>query len=191
MISSLADIAVRYAAPLRRSLTIRAWSCLSMACVMAMSGCGYHMGAPFNAEIRSIYVPTFTSNVARRGLEFQLTEAVQTQIKNRTHFRLVKEPMADTKLTGRIVRADKNLLGQTQFSDPRELQLNLAVEIKWEDLRSGQILAEQRVPIATDIVKQVSQGEFAPEVGQSLVTAEQKAIDQLARDIVDKMELPW
>lgn len=191
MMSSLTDIALRYAGPLRHSLTIRAWSCLAVACVVAMSGCGYHMGAPFNAEIRSIYVPTFTSNVARRGLEFQLTEAVQTQIKNRTHFRLVKEPMADTKLTGRIVRADKNLLGQTQFSDPRELQLNLAVEIKWEDLRSGQILAEQRVPIATDIVKQVSQGEFAPEVGQSLVTAEQKAIDQLARDIVDKMELPW
>ena len=116
---------------------------------------------------------------------------MQSQIKSRTHFRLVKEPMADTKLTGKLVRADKNLLGQTQFSDPRELQFNLAVEIKWEDLRTGQVLAQQRVPIAPDVVQQISQGEFAPEVGQSLVTAEQKAIDQLARDIVDKMEMPW
>jgi hypothetical protein len=171
--------------------TRTAWIALILSSLVLATGCGYRAGAPFNPEIRSIYVPTFGSTVNRRGLEFQLTEAVQSQIKSRTHFRLVKEPMADTKLTGKLVRADKNLLGQTQFSDPRELQFNLAVEIKWEDLRTGQVLAQQRVPIAPDVVQQISQGEFAPEVGQSLVTAEQKAIDQLARDIVDKMEMPW
>lgn len=157
------------------------------------AGCGYHLGSPFNPEIRTIYVPTFHTGgiVTRRGLEYQLTEAVQTQIKNRTHFRLVKEPQADTRLTGKLVRADKGVLGQTQLSDPRELQFNMAVEIVWEDLHTGDVLRQQRIPIAPDVVRQLAQGEFAPEVGQSLAYAEQRAIDQLARDIVDKMELPW
>jgi hypothetical protein len=159
--------------------------------IIGNGGCGYHMGAPFSPEIRSIHVPTFSSTVNRRGLEFQLTEAVQTQIKNRTHFKLVHEPQADTRLIGKLVRADKNVLGGTQFSDVREAQMNFVVEIKWEDLRTGAVLSEQRIPLAPDIVRQVATGEFAPEVGQSLATAEQRAIDQLARDIVDKMEVPW
>lgn len=157
---------------------------------MAIGGCGYHMGAPFSQEVRSIYVPTFSSTVNRRGLEFQLTEAVQTQIKNRTHFKLVHEAQADTRLIGKLVRADKNVLGQTQNSDARELQINFVVEIKWEDLRTGRVLSSERIPLAPDIVRQLSTGEFAPEIGQSLATAEQRAIDQLARDIVDKMEEP-
>lgn len=168
---------------------------LSMALItlfaMAIGGCGYHMGAPFSPEIRSIYVPTFSSTVNRRGLEFQLTEAVQTQIKNRTHFRLVHEPQADTRLIGKLVRADKNVLGGTQFSDVREAQMNFVVEIKWEDLRTGKLLSAERIPLAPDVVRQVATGEFAPEIGQSLATADQRAIDQLARDIVDKMEVPW
>ena len=162
-----------------------------VASALVFGGCGYHMGAPFDPQIRSIYVPTFSSTVNRRGIEFQLTEAVQSQIKNRTHFRLVHEPQADTRLTGKLVRADKNVLGQTQYSDPRELQMNFAVEIKWEDMRTGTILSQQRVALSPDVVRQISTGEFAPEVGQSLATAEQRAVDQLARDIVDKMEMPW
>jgi hypothetical protein len=34
-------------------------------------------------------------------------------------------------------------------------------------------------------------GNFAPEVGQSLTTATQQAIDAMARQIVDLMEAPW
>jgi hypothetical protein len=36
-----------------------------------------------------------------------------------------------------------------------------------------------------------AQAEFAPEVGQSLATGDQTAIDRLARNIVDMMEKPW
>ncbi len=36
-----------------------------------------------------------------------------------------------------------------------------------------------------------SSGEFAPELGQSLATANQEAIGKMARQIVDMMEAPW
>lgn len=156
-----------------------------------VSGCGYNVGSPYNAEIRSIYVPTFTSNQFRRGIELQLTEAVQKQIQQRTPFRLVKEQNADTRLRGKIVTFQKGVLGETGLDDARELQMNLAVEVTWEDLRTGQVLAQQQIPISPDVILQTTQAEFAPEVGQSLATATQQAVDRLARNIVDMMEQPW
>jgi hypothetical protein len=158
---------------------------------LASAGCGYTVGAPFSPEIRSVHVPLFNSGSNRRFLEYQLTEAVQKQIQQRSHFRLVKESDADTRLTGRIIDLRKNALGQTRNSDARELQVNLQVEVTWEDIRSGQILAQQRVALPPELLQLAAQAEFAPEVGQSLATADQTAVNRLARNIVDMMEVPW
>jgi hypothetical protein len=159
--------------------------------LLAISGCGYTVGAPFSPEIRSVHVPVFNSGSNRRFLEYQLTEAVQAQIRQRSHFRLVKEDEADTRLTGRIVDLRKSALGQTRNSDARELQVNLLVEVTWEDVRSGKILAQQSVPLPPEMLQLAAQAEYAPEVGQSLATGDQTAINRLARNIVDMMETPW
>ncbi len=158
---------------------------------IASAGCGYNIGAPFSAEIRSVHVPVFNSGSNRRFIEYQLTEAVQKQIQQRAHFRLVKESEADTRLTGRIVNLGKTALGQTRNSDARELQVNLQVEVTWEDMRSGKILQQQRVALPPELLQLAAQAEFAPEVGQSLATADQTAINRLARNIVDMRESPW
>lgn len=159
--------------------------------VALATGCGYQVGAPFSPEIRSVHVPIFKSNSNRRFIEYQLTESVQKQIQQRSHMRLVKEDEADTRLTGRIIDLRKSALGQTQFSDARELQVNLLVEVTWEDLRTGKILAQQRVPLPPEMLQLAAQAEYAPEVGQSLATGDQTVIDRLARNIVDMMESPW
>jgi hypothetical protein len=164
---------------------------LLLALWLSSAGCGYTVGAPFSQEIRSVHVPIFKSGSNRRFIEYQLTEAVQKQIQQRTHFRLSKEPDADTRLSGRIVDLRKTALGQTKNSDARELQLNLMVEVTWEDLRTGSIIGQQRVPLPPEMLQLAAQAEFAPEVGQSLATADQTVIDRLARNIVDMMEMPW
>lgn len=170
----------------------RAWLFVGLVCCwVAAAGCGYHVGAPFNPEIRSVHVPIFKSSSSRRFIEYQLTEAVQKQIQQRSHMRLVKEEDADTRLTGRIIDMRKSALGQTENSDARELQLNLQVEVTWEDMRTGKILTQQRVPLPPEMQQLAAQGEFAPEVGQSLATGDQTVIDRLARNIVDMMEMPW
>jgi hypothetical protein len=172
----------------KRSMPAR----IGLAIALLMSGgCGYTVGAPFSPEIRSVHVPIFSSGSNRRFLEYQLTEAVQKQIQQRSHFRLVKESEADTRLTGRIIDLRKSALGQTRNSDARELQVNLMVEVTWEDVRSGEILRQQRVPLPPEMLQLAAQAEFAPEVGQSLATADQTAIDRLARNIVNMMETQW
>jgi hypothetical protein len=164
---------------------------LIASAALTASGCGYTVGSPYRSEIRSVYVPTFTSSSNRRFLEYQLTESVQKQIQSRTHFRLASESEADTKLTGRIVDANKRVLGQTNNSDPRELQMNLQVEVTWEDNRTGEILRREQIPIAPDAIRLAAQSELAPEVGQSMASATREVVDRLARNIVDMMEAGW
>jgi len=164
------------------------------------SGCGYVVGSPYRAEIRTVHVPTFTNDAYqasynndgfRRGFELQLTEAVQNQIQTRTPFRLSKSENADTRLRGRLVSVGKTVANQNKYDDPRELELSLGVEVIWEDLRSGAVLARQTVPVNAQVAQAVVNISFAPESGQSLATATQTAVDQMARQIVGLMETPW
>ena len=157
----------------------------------ALPGCGYMVGNAFGPEVRTVEVPVFQNETYRRGLEYQLTEAVQREIQTRTPYRLSKGPGTDTRLTGRIVGAGKSVLGETQYDDPRELQLTLYVVVTWEDLRTGQLLASQEVPLQPNAIPIVGQAEFAPEIGQSLATATQDVTERMARQIVNMMETPW
>lgn len=155
------------------------------------TGCGYLVGSAYPPEIQTVHVPIFTSESFRRGFEYQLTEAVHKQIQQRTPFRLADEQHADTRLIGRIIDVRKDVLGETAFDDPRELQLALVVEVTWEDIRSRRILAQQRIPVAPEAVVLESRAEFAPEVGHSLATGTHEAVEHMARQVVNMMESPW
>lgn len=159
-------------------------------CALALSGCGYMVGAPYSPEIRTIHVPIFKSTSRRLGYEYQLTEAVQNKIKTRTPFRLAREGEADTRLLGKITSVEKRVLGQSSGSDPRELQFDLVVEVTWEDVRTGDTLRTTSIP-AADLVRLQAQGDYAVEIGQSRATGEQQAIDRLATRIVEMLESPW
>ena len=161
----------------------------SLVCAMpVLSGCGYTVGNGFNPEIRTVSVPIFENDTFRRGIEVQLTEAVQKEIQKRTPYRLAKGLDADTRLTGKIVQTRKDVLGENRFDDPRELQISLMVLMKWENLRTGEVLAQQEVPLSPNAIPLSSQADFAPEVGQSLATGTQDSLNQLARRIVNMME---
>ena len=161
---------------------------VGLACLLLITGCGYTVGNGFNPEIRTVSIPIFENDTFRRGIEVQLTEAVQKEVQKRTPYRLAKGLNADTRLTGRIVQTRKDVLGENQFDDPRELQLSLMIVTKWENLRTGEVLAQQEIPLSPTAIPLTSQAEFAPEMGQSLATGTQDALDQLARRIVNMME---
>lgn len=165
-------------------------SCLIAALCMH-SGCGYMVGGTFDPEIRSVHVPIFSSDLFRRDVHIELTEAVQKEIQSRTPFRLSSADKADTRLTGRLVEIRKEVLGETRFDDARQMQLSFAVEILWEDIRGGQLIRQSSIPMDRNTHQLLSQANFAPEIGQSYATAKHEAITQLARSIVDKMETPW
>lgn len=155
-----------------------------------VSGCGYVIGPAHDPAITSIEIPTFENDTHRRGLEQMLTEAVQKEVAKRTTMRIVRGPGAQTTLTGRIVDAQKSVLGETMFDDPRELQLSLIIEVTWKDNRTGEVI-EDGVPVDAETVNLFSQSSYAPEVGQSTASAVHDSVQRTARRIVDLMEPAW
>lgn len=154
-------------------------------------GCGYTVGKSFVRDIKTVDVPIFDNDTNRQGIEKQLTEAVQKEITKRSPYRLAKGLEADTRLTGRIVSLRKDVLGETAQDDARELQISMMVKVTWEDIRSGQILAQEELPLSPDAIPLTSQAEFSPESGESLATAMDDVFKTMARRIVNLMEAPW
>ncbi len=174
---------------------------------------GYTTRPNYRTDICSVRVPIFKSRIyfdeTRQGLEMDLTQAVVRQIQKVTPFK-VKEN-ADTELTGTIISLNKNILNRNQLNLPRETETQLAVEVKWVDLRSGENLtkpvrgpgapsppAPEAVspqpgspPLPSDTVTVFSLGQLIPEIGQSSATAYKQNVDRMAVQIVSMMEEPW
>jgi len=137
-------------------------------------------------------VPVFQTDSFRRDLDRLLTEAVHSEIRTRTAYRLEdNERTADTILKGRIVDYRKDLLSETRFDDARELELSLGVQISWVDRRTGRVLQERYFPVGQNLAQAATNVSFAPELGQSMATAQQKSAERMAAQIVDMMEQRW
>lgn len=157
-----------------------------------ISGCGYVVGNGFSHEARTIHVPMFTSDTFRRNTAERLTEAVHQQIELRTPYRLVTAgDAADTRLVGHISAVRKDLLLEDRYDDVREAQLSYEVQLRWEDLRTGDLIASRNVPLSQGFAELTASATLIPEIGQSYASAEQTAVDQMARDIVNLLEVPW
>jgi hypothetical protein len=159
-----------------------------------LGGCaGYQIGnqSLYPMEIHTVYVPMFESVSFRRNLGERLTEAVCKEIELKTPYKVVSESTADSILSGRIVQEGKEVLIGSRVGDPRELQVNMRVMVGWTD-RQGRMLRESPgVPLPSELIDVQGTGNVVPEVGQSIASAQQQAIQRVAEQIVSLMEKPW
>jgi hypothetical protein len=165
-----------------------------LAATMALGGCAnYRVGNDtlYNTEIHTVYVPIFESSSFRRYLGEQLTEAVMKEIEEKTPFKVVGDSSADSILSGKIVGETKNMLFTNKYNDPRDSEVALRVQVRWLDRESNVLRQTQSIPVPADLATIVSSSTVVPEVGQSISTAQQKAIHKLAKQIVAMMETPW
>lgn len=160
---------------------------LLVGALFSLAGCKlYQFGSPtmHRLEIRSIHVPIFESGSFRQFAGHRLTEAVVKEIELNTPFTVTSADRADSILTGRIVRERKRVLSETENDDPRALQAEMQVEVSWTDRGGFPLMQRQVLRLTRDV-------DFIPEGGQSLTTAQQELIEQIARQIVGQMEMPW
>ncbi len=164
------------------------------AIVLLAGGCaGYQLGnySLYPAEIRTVAVPVFESDSFRRGLGERLTEAVVKQIELVTPYKVVSGRAADSTLSGRIVGESKRVVVGSRAGDPRELEMDLRVEVSWVDHRGNLIRPPTYVPLPPELIDVAATGSLIPELGHSVGTAHQQAISRLAEQIVSMMEAPW
>lgn len=167
---------------------------LIIATFVAGAGCApYRIGAAslYPSDISTVHVPMFESESFRRNLGERLTEAVAKRIENESNYKLVRSGNADSVLTGRIVEDRKRTLVENTNDDVRETELTVIVQVTWSR-RDGTVLAQGYIPIDPGMAVDVTgAAPVVPEVGQSIATGQQKAIDRLAAQIVGLMEAPW
>jgi hypothetical protein len=159
-----------------------------------LPGCaGYQLGrrSLYRPDVRTVHVPMIQSDSYRRYLGERLTEAVVKEIELRTPYKVVDSDSADSVLNVRLMSDTKRILANNRFSEPRDIETDFFVQTSWIDRRGDLIMGQDNLPAAPLLVSLGQQANFVPEAGQSLVTAQQEAIQKLAQQIVGQMEMAW
>ena len=165
--------------------------CLTL---VSVSGCAaYRFGSPsmFRPGIRTIHVPVVRNDTFRHDLGVRLSEALVREIDGRTPYKVSGDPNADSTLACRVTSETKRVLTETDSDDPRALEAAVTVRTTWTS-RNGEILMQNSFIPGSDVAMVFSQdSRFVPEAGQSVDTATQAAIEELAARIVSQMEIRW
>jgi hypothetical protein len=163
---------------------------------LLLTGCiglGYKVGAKslFGQDIQTVYVPIFQADSFNRDIAERLTEAVCKRIESRSSYKVVSRPTADSVLEGQIVNRSKSVTIVNNYSDPREIQGTLNIQIRWRDRRNNDLRQFDAIPWHDGSGRASATGYLVAEYGQSELTMEQQQIDAIADQIVGMMETPW
>ncbi len=157
---------------------------LALAAVSAASGCGYSTKRPFRTDIQTVHVEMFQSREFRRELEFRLTEAIIKRIEMDTPYRIGSKQTADATLSGEVLSVKNQVFGDDLSTGrPREIGATVVVRFRFQDMRSGEILAERP--------RFVYQTSYIPPVGETFTVSMTRALDGMAEQIVETMETDW
>jgi len=155
--------------------------------IAGTTGCAtwqYHLGAAslYRPDIQTVHVPVFTSGTFRRGLGERLTEAVIKRIEKVTPYKIVSAGIADSTLTGSVRQMSKGILAENANDVPRNIEVALQVSVTWTGRGGEPLMQTATMTLSGD-------SAFIPEAGQSISTAQQRAIERTAAQIVTQMEL--
>ena len=126
------------------------------------AGCGYSIRAPFDPDVRTVYVPVFRSITFRRDVNLQLTELVRRRSSSAPPSRSSALPRGPTRSwTGTINFADKNIIVENPFNLPRQLTATLIATVNW----THNPPLEKEMTAAPVVVAETV--NFVPEVGET------------------------
>ena len=114
-----------------------------LACQSTDPRLGYTSRSLYDESIESVQVDIFSTKEFRRGLEFELAEALVKRIQADTPYKVTRGTQADTVLDGQLRAVRQTVLADLYDSDlPAEKQQQLVVGFTWKDRRTGRILAQ-------------------------------------------------
>ena len=162
--------------------------------MIGIPGCAAYRFGPstlFRPGIRTVHVPAVRNDTFRHDLGPRLGDALVREIERRTPYKVTGDPNADSTLTCRLVGETKQVLTETGSDDPRGLDAAISARATWTS-RGGDLLMQNSVVPNDDLAITFGQdARFVPEAGQSIDSATQAAIEDLAQRIVSQMEIRW
>lgn len=157
---------------------------IGLPLITVATGCGYSARRPFRTDIQTVCVEMFESKDFRRELEFRLTESIVKRIEMDTPYRIAPKEKADALLSGEILGVKNRTFGDDFDTDlPREIGSTITVRLRFQDLRTGDVLMERP--------RFVYQTTYIPPVGETFDTGMRRGLDGLAEQIVEALEEDW
>ncbi len=164
-----------------------AWVVLVLGAVGTLTSCaGYQYAQLYPEGYATVAVPVFENQTFERGVAYDLTEALVKEIEQRTPYKVADADRADTLLRGTVTRVQRRQLSRTPIGGlPQEVEVEIAIDFEWEDLRRGGTLVSRR--------GFTSVGRYVPAqpLGEDFSQGRQAAADRAARDVVEAMRSPW
>ena len=152
---------------------------------MGAESAGYSNESLFPQNVTSVYVEMFDNRSFRRGVEYELTDALAKRIEAETPYRIVSDRnRADTVISGQIVSiAESVLTGERQTGRALEKQLQMQAVVNWKNLKTGELMIDNSSVTA--------EAAFSQWQNQGFAYASALAANNLARRIVELMEKEW
>ena len=157
--------------------------CLGFCGCAEMSG--YSNESLFPEEVGSVYVEMFDNRSFRRGVEYELTDALAKRIEAETPYKIISSrDRADTIISGQIVSVRELWLSrERETGRALEKEVELRAVVNWKNLKTGELLIDNRSVGASASYSEWQEQGF--RYGAAL------AANNLARRIVELMEKEW
>ena len=124
--------------------------CLVVLLGLAIAGCGYTTRSLLPPEYQTLYIVPFknkidytsesTRNIYLPLLEVKVQKAISSRFQFDGNLRLAKEEEADLKLTGELVRYDREVLRYTDNDDVQEYRVRITVNLVLTDTTTGEMV---------------------------------------------------
>lgn len=156
---------------------------------LLLSGCLYSFtGGGLPRHIRTVAIIPFENATAEPGLATEIYTQLQEQLPRNLGVRLADERVADAVVRGRIVSFDEpppvvRPGGADGRLDAVQSQVRITVEAEIYDLRENRPLWASRGLSAT--------GNYQPDRGELRAVGQTRAIEELARRIIEGAQSQW
>ena len=156
---------------------------LSLCGCADLSGCSNE--SQFPQELDSICLEMFDNQSFRRGVEYELSDALSKHIEVDTPYKIVSSTdRADTVISGQIISISESALSiERETGRLLEKEVKLQAIVNWKNLKTLELLIDNELVSASASYSEYQQQDF--KYASSL------AANNLARKIVELMERKW
>ena len=157
--------------------------------LLCFCGCadivGYSNESLLPGEVDTVYLQMFDNRSFRRGVEYQLSDALAKRIEAETPYKIVTgRGRADSVISGQIAQVSESILTmEREMGRALEKEVRLKAVVNWKNLKTGELLIDNQSVTAEATYSEYQMQDFG--------YASTLAANNLARKIVELMERRW
>jgi hypothetical protein len=157
--------------------------------ILGLCGCsgiaGYSNESLFPQNVESVRLEMFDNQTFRRGVEYELSDALSKRIEADTPYKIVSDAdSADTVISGQLVSIDELALSiDRDIGTVLESEVLLRAVVNWKNLKTGALMIDHE--------KVSASASYSIYQEQDFKYASTLAANNLARKIVELMEGGW